>query len=171
MIIKKSLGYASNLLINIQKIILIISFSLIVIGLGFTVFMRYFIQADIPGFQEIIIIPALWLYFIGASYGSYSKYHISVDLIDTYIKNKKVLSVIQLLTTIISSATLVIMTYWSFEHIFWSFSIGSKSSHWNIPEYVPHLSIFIGLLLMTGYILRDLFNKVLEVISLVKQKK
>lgn len=149
-------------LINLQKAILFVSSFLIVIGLAITVTMRYFIKSDFFGLEELLIIPAFWLYFIGASYGSYRKYHITVDIVNTYISRKKLLKIIQIITGIITIFVALIMAIWAFDYVKWTYVTGSKSSAWKIPLFIPNSSAFIGFILMTLYLIRDVVINVIE---------
>lgn len=156
----------SKILENTQKIILFISSSLIVIGLALTVIMRYFLQTDLFGLEELLVFPAFWLYFIGASYGSFKNYHITVDLMDTYLNNKWMLIIIRSITTLITLIVLTIMTYWALQHFVWVYNSESKSSVWKIPNYFSHGSILIGFFLMLIYSIRDFMSNISKLMEM-----
>lgn len=158
------LSMVSTFVLQMQKVILLLSSLLIVLGLGITVTMRYFIKTDFFALEELLIIPAFWLYFIGASYGAHEKYHVIVDFINTYA-SKRIAEIVQLFTVIVTVIVSVIMTVWAFDHVMWSFQSGSKSSAWKIPLYIAHSSVLVGFLLMTIYFIRDFISDLLTMIK------
>lgn len=164
---KQIYSLMSTFVLQVQKIILLISSLLIVLGLGITVTMRYFIKTDFFALEELLIIPAFWLYFIGASYGAHERYHVIVDFINTYA-SKKVADIVQLITVIVTVVVSVIMTVWAFDYVMWSFQSGSKSSAWKIPLYIAHSSVLVGFLLMTIYFTRDF---VIDLLTILKNEQ
>src|SRR5699024_6417045 len=103
-----------------------------------------------------------WLYFLGAAYASRIKnYHIQADLISSYMTSEIGLKIIQLITSLVTCVTAVIMTYWSFEFFQNSLLSGSKTPALKIPLYVSHSSVFFGFLIMTLYFIMHLINDVI----------
>lgn len=159
---KKRLSDFFLVIVKLQRFILIISSLAIVVGLGITVFMRYFIQSDLFGLEELLLIPALWLYFIGASFGAYDKYHVTADLLNVYLKNPFIKRVILIITTTVTLIVSIVMLVWAFEFIIWSVQSGAKSSAWKIPMYIPQSSVLFGFLLMTLYFARDFIEIIMK---------
>lgn len=142
-----------NILLAVQKGIMIISSVFILLGLVTTVVLRYIFQADLFGLEELILIPTFWMYFIGASYGTHLNEHITADLTKVYIKNEKVKSFIQFINTVICLVIAIVFTLWANNFVLWNINSGASSSVWNYPMYIPQSAILIGFLLMSFYLL------------------
>lgn len=155
MLKKNPLDTFFSVLDRIQEIVLVISFVLLVIGTGTNVVTRYFLNTDIFGMEELILVPSLWLYFIGASYATSHTFHIRIDLIDTYLTNKKAIRYIKVFTTFVSLVVVVLMSYWVADYVIWTFEMGSASTVWNIPTYITHGIVLLGFILMNIYLVRD----------------
>lgn len=133
---------------------------LIVIGLSLTVVLRYILKMDLFGMEDLLIIPVFCLYFFGATYGSYENSHISADILDSYIKNPKVLLIIRMFTNAVSIAASGIFSVWAIQYFLWSFDKMESTSGWHIPLFIPHGIVMIGFILMTMYMLIHLFNQI-----------
>lgn len=137
---------------------MIISSSLILIGLGVTVVLRYIFQTGLHGLEELIIIPAFWMYFIGAAYGTYKKEHITADIVSVYLKGEKKHLWLKLIISLINCSLISIFAFWSIEYIIWSINSGAHSNVWKYPMYIPQSSILVGFGLMTLYTFVELVN-------------
>ncbi|MGM0901787.1 MAG: TRAP transporter small permease [Bacillota bacterium] len=149
-------------LLYIQKGIMIVTSSLIVIGLGITVVLRYIFQTGLHGLEELIIIPAFWMYFMGAAYGTYKKEHITADILSVYLKSEKKRLWLNLIISLINFSLISIFAYWSIEYIIWSINSGAHSNVWKYPMYIPQSSILVGFGLMTLYTFIDLVKNILK---------
>lgn len=163
---RKALHICTLLFDNLQKIILVLSSVLLVITLSVTVVMRYILKTDIFGLEELIIIPGFWLYFLGAGYATREKdFHISADLVSSYVTNQTILKVVYIITSVFTLIISMVMTYWSFDFLSWSFTGGSRTPALKIPEYIAQGSVFTGFLIMTIYFLIHLINDIYSVIT------
>lgn len=151
----------SSLLV-IQRGIMILSSSLILLGLGVTVVLRYVFQTGLHGLEELIIIPAFWMYFIGAAYGTYNKEHITADILSVYLKGEKKRLWLKVIISLINCSLISIFAFWSIEYIIWSINSGAHSNVWKYPMYIPQSSILVGFGLMTLYTFVDLVKDVVK---------
>lgn len=149
--------------LKIQRFIMFASSILIVIGLSLTVVFRYILKMDLFGMEDLLIIPVFCLYFFGATYGSYENSHISADILDTYVKNEKILLIIRTFTNIISIVASGIFSFWAFQYFLWSYDKMESTSGWHIPLFIPHGIVMIGFILMTMYMLIHLYNQVQQI--------
>src|SRR5690625_1050175 len=141
-----------------------VSSILIIVALSLAVLLRYVLKIDLFGLEELLIIPIFLLYFLGASYGSYEKSHITADIMETYVKNEKVLKAIRLFTTFVSLVASSVFTYWAFQYFLWSVNKLEKTPGWHIPLFIPHGIVLIGFLLMSIYFL-------IHVVQLIRELK
>jgi len=151
----------SSLLV-IQRGIMILSSSLILLGLGVTVVLRYVFQTGLHGLEELIIIPAFWMYFIGAAYGTYTKEHITADIVSVYLKGEKKRLWLKVIISLINCSLISIFAFWSIEYILWSINSGAHSNVWKYPMYIPQSSILVGFGLMTLYTFVELVKDMLK---------
>lgn len=130
------------------------SFLLIVCNLGsafivvFNVFMRYVLRVDFFGMDEVLLILMIWMYCIGGAYGSYEGSHITADILGSYIKDEKKLKILKVIQNLVSILVLVIMTFYVWKYLSWSFQKGGRSTALKYPLIIPQLSLGIGFTLM-----------------------
>jgi len=141
---------------------MILSSSLILLGLGVTVVLRYVFQTGLHGLEELIIIPAFWMYFIGAAYGTYTKEHITADIVSVYLKGEKKRLWLKVIISLINCSLISIFAFWSIEYILWSINSGAHSNVWKYPMYIPQSSILVGFGLMTLYTFVELVKDMLK---------
>lgn len=137
-------------LIKLQQWILIACSIVVVLIMCTAVVLRYVLNADLYGTEEIVIIIAFWLYFIGSSYGSYDKSHVKADIIPQLLSEKKRLG-LSIAVSLIMVSLCLLFTYWSVEFVRYSIAEMPRTLAWGIPMAVAHSSVFLGYLLMTFY--------------------
>ena len=140
-----------NLVLKLERFVIVLTGWLVTVLIVLGVVLRYLLNADLFGIEEILIILAFWLYFMGSAYGSYEGSHIRADIYKVFLKNPKAVKLINLLTLSISSFTSAVFTIWGFKYVLWGLQKGAKSPGWRIPQVIPQSSIFFGFLLMTVY--------------------
>jgi len=149
-----------NSLLVVQRGIMILSSSLILLGLVVTVVLRYVFQTGLHGLEELMIIPAFWMYFIGAAFGTYKKEHITADIVSVYLKGEKKRLWLKVIISLINCSLISIFAYWSIEYIIWSINSGAQSNVWKYPMYIPQSSMLVGFGLMTLYTLVELVKDI-----------
>jgi len=137
--------------LSMERVLLKICCFLVFVVLIISVFMRYVFKSDLYGIEEIIAIIAMWMYMLSASYASYEGSHIKADILDTYVKNQKVLTLDHLVVEIISTMVLGVFTVWGFQYAAWSLETGNLSPYWKFPLFISQVSLAVGLCLMLIY--------------------
>lgn len=151
--------------LKIQSALMIIA-SIGTATLIFTVFFgRNLFSYDIYGNEDFLIIGAMWLYFIGAGYGSYDDSHISADMINSFLKNKKVLKIIDILVYAIGFIVLIVFASWSFKYVAWSLKTGAKTTARKIPLVISQLPLCLGFINMSIYTFYHLLLRIVEYID------
>ncbi|MGN0721351.1 MAG: TRAP transporter small permease [Anaerovoracaceae bacterium] len=138
-------------LLKIEKTVLMICTLLVFIVLIVSVVIRYVFKSDLYGIEEIIAIVAMWMYMLSASYASYEGSHIKADILDTYVKNQKILALDHLVVEIISALVLGVFCIWGVEYAQWTISSGNLSPYWKFPLCISQVSLSVGLILMEFY--------------------
>lgn len=145
----------NNFFEKIVTVIMVASASFVVLAVGSSAIMRYFVRRDIYGVEELITIAAFWMYFAGAVYATKTRQQISAEMFTIFTKNPKVLYGVALAQRSITLILCLIYTWWGWEFIFWSVNGGGKTTLWQIPLYVGQSAVFLGLVCMLIYFVRD----------------
>ena len=140
-----------NLLLFVQRKVLLAT-SLIMIGiLVGVVVMRYVLHADFFGYDELALVDSFWMYFIGASYAMYQKSHVKADIFANLFHKTGQLR-LRIVSGFMQIALQLVFDVLAFNMIMRSLTTWPTTSSWRIPFIFPQLSIFIGFLLMTFYL-------------------
>ncbi len=145
-----------NFFEKIVTVIMVITAAFIVMVISTSAIMRYFLDRDIYGIEELITIAAFWMYFAGAVYASKTRRQISAELFSMFTKNGNILYGIALVQRSITFLLCLIYAWWGWEFISWSFQSGGKTTLWQIPLYVGQSSVCLGLICMLIYFARDI---------------
>lgn len=108
------------------------------------------------GIEELLILPTIWLYMMGAANASEERSHISVDILEVFLKNETVLTISSFVKNIVSFFIGIILTYWMFNYISYSFTVWKLTPLLSLPVFFLESALFVGVLLMTLYTLADL---------------
>ena len=125
---------------------------------------RYLFHINFYGWDEIAVLLAFWLYFAGAAYGAFNRTHITVSIVDSYVKEgrlKKILIFIRQLATVIACGFFTYYAIRAFEFQFFgpgprAFRFQPRTQLLRIPMWASYLPILIGFILMQLYFTRDL---------------
>ena len=145
----------NNFFEKIVTVIMVASASFVVLAVGSSAIMRYFVRRDIYGVEELITIAAFWMYFAGAVYATKTRQQISAEMFTIFTKNPKVLYGVAFAQRSITLILCLIYAWWGWEFIFWSVNGGGKTTLWQIPLYVGQSAVFLGLVCMLIYFVRD----------------
>jgi len=149
----------TTFLINFQKYISIIMIILLVSMVFIQVILRAF-NLPLMGIEELLILPTIWLYMLGAANASQERSHISVDIIEVFVSNPKVIAVLNVIKNIVSLIIGAILIYWMFIHISYSFSMWKLSPLLSMPLFFVESALFVGVFLMTLYTLMDTIRSI-----------
>lgn len=145
---------------NAQRATLIVCNLAIMLIVVSAVVMRYALELDFYGSEEILMIFAHWLYFIGAAHGSFENSHVEADFIQDWLGDTKLADVLAYARDVIEICVLFVLTYWAFLFVSFAVDRWPVSSGWGIPLLVPQSAIFTGFVLMTLHTLRRFWLKV-----------
>ena len=137
-------------LAQIQRVILFITSLLLAFSFGAEVILRYFLKEDLMGYEEIVVLIAFWMYLIGGAYGSYQRSHIRVDILEHLLKGKKLI-VYNFLNNTVSAILVLVLAYYSIVFIPNSIQMGARSTVYQFPLFIGHLSLAVGFVLMAFY--------------------
>lgn len=147
-----------KILVKLMKVVLIIC------SVGSTgcivaaAFMRYCLNMNFYGSEEIILLFAFWLYFIGASYGSFENSHIKADLMNMYIRNMRYKDGLNLIAQFLTTCVNLVFLVWAFQSLLWAMQKNPLTTALKIPIAIPKSAIFVGFLLMAFYHIYYLYD-------------
>jgi TRAP-type C4-dicarboxylate transport system permease small subunit len=67
-----------------------VSFILLTVIIGAATFVRYVLEGDLYGYEEVVKLLSFWLYFAGAAWGAYNRSHVSADLVQSFVPEGRV---------------------------------------------------------------------------------
>jgi len=134
--------------------------TLIITGAAVT---RYILKINFIGYDELAVLVAFWFYFTGAAYGAYNNSHVTADVIDAYFPDGAAKRALTFARWLVTSAACGLFVYYGYRYFMFSFvgPLGNfefqpKSMTWRIPLWTTHISIFLGLIFMELYFIRNL---------------
>ncbi|MEM6462017.1 MAG: TRAP transporter small permease [Pseudomonadota bacterium] len=148
-------SFVWDLLLKIQRLIMLTSIVLTTTGIIVEVVMRYVFRSSFIGLQELAAYFALWLYFSGAAYGTYTRSHITADLTHLVITKPYYLALQKFLTNLISCCLLIYIIPWGWRYFEWGITRREQSSSTFLGSTYDIVffqsAIFYGIILMAFY--------------------
>ena len=123
-------------------------------------FMRYVLQVDFYGSEELIMLTAFWLYFMGASLATREDSHISADLICSLMKTPRQRRILKTIQHAISLAISVLATNWAYIYIAWSLARNPKTAVLKFPIIWLQFPILVFFILSSLYLLGHVINDI-----------
>lgn len=159
-----------NSLLKAENAIMMTANIGVVILVFISVLMRYILQKNTGGMEELIVFVATWIYFVGGAIGSYENSHITADFLSVFIHNEKAKEMIGMLRHLITFIILVGASYCAVELLIYSITNPSATSILKIPMIVIYLPIFVGIFLMTFYTVVHFVEALLRIIGKGKKE-
>lgn len=131
-----------KILTNIQTYVCAVLFSAIIIIGAANVFCRYVLNDSITWAEEAMRFICIWLVFIGSSLTIRIDGHVSIDVLQSFLKNTRVKCVLYVITRIIAASFLVVLLPASVELV--QKMGNSYSSAVGVPYSIVYLSFPIG---------------------------
>ncbi|MBQ7084342.1 MAG: TRAP transporter small permease [Anaerotignum sp.] len=131
-----------KILTNVQTYVCAILFTVIIIIGAANVFCRYVLNDSITWAEEAMRFICIWLVFIGSSLTIRIDGHVSIDVLQSFLKNTKVKFVLYVITRIVAASFLVVLLPASIELVQ---KMGNAySSAVGVPYSVVYLSFPVG---------------------------
>ena len=153
-------GYIS-LVNRLSQFIGVLAAIMVVIAVLITcqmIFIRYFLNGSTYWHTEAVVYLILAATLLGLPYVQKLKGHVNVDLVPLLLPpaGRKILMIISFLSAI---AVLVVMTYFSAELVYLSFSKGwTSDTVWGPPLWIPYMTMPLGFGLFALQLLADLLE-------------
>ena len=140
-----------------------VSFILLTVIIGTATFVRYVLEGDLYGYEEVVKLLSFWLYFAGAAWGAYNRSHVSADLVQSFVPEGRVKRFLVFLKDLVTVAVRLLFVWYGYGFFMFGFMgpLGTgialpRTTIWQIPLWTSYLAIFLGLIFMLFYFTRDL---------------
>lgn len=153
----KKLGKIFN---GIQEYILIITGVAVTILIMVAAAARYIFKTDFYGSEEITLFFAFWLYFIGSMYAAKNNSHINANMISMFVKNQTIIKTVEVVKDGITLFLTVVVSYWCFNYVSWSFGMNAKSNVFKLPNVIAQLPILLSFIAWIFYAFRDVYKSI-----------
>jgi len=157
-------NFFDKIVINSFSVICFSTTIILTVVICAAAFFRYILDGDLTGYEEWVKIFAFWLYFSAAAIGAYNRTHVSADLVQAYVPDGRFKDFLVFLKDLITVGVCLLFTWYGYEFFMFGFMgpLGTgvaipKTNVWRICLWVGYLSVFLGLIFMSYYFLRDLF--------------
>ena len=149
-----------RILIQAQRIIgilLALSAALIIVV---QVLLRYVFKAPLMGIEELLTFFTIWLYMLGASNASQTQTHIECGILTLYIKKERTTLIYEFIKSTLCVVIGAWATYWMYVYMTYCLKKWQYSTILKIPMFIGQCALFVGVLLMLLFALRDLYVSV-----------
>lgn len=147
-------------MLKAQEYICVITGIVMVLLIVAAAFMRWVLNINFSGSEEIIMFCAFWFYFMGSSAAAYEDSHITADMSNLFIKKEKTLLVVRTIKYFFSAAISIVGTVWSYNFLIWYLERNPRSPIYKLPEVFMVLPVFISFVLMSLYLLRYFIKEI-----------
>ncbi|MBQ0784722.1 MAG: TRAP transporter small permease subunit [Amphritea sp.] len=132
-----------------------------VAGMQFVqVITRYVFETPIMGLEEVAVIPTLWLYILGAVNASREDTQIRANVLEIFLKTERARHILLVVSESISLIISGWLTYWAWDYFQYAVRVSKETPTLYLPTLIYESALFIGLLLMTLYVLLHLSRHV-----------
>jgi len=159
--VKAIVSAIDNVLQILYDYIIMISGTFVTIMIMTGAFLRYVLNVDFYGSEEIILIFGFWLYFIGSISAARSKSHLNANMITVFTKNERIISVAGIIKDILSLAICILAIKWCSDYWAWSVALKPKTSVHKIPYYFQQFPMFLSFIMWGLYLVRDTYNAIM----------
>jgi TRAP-type C4-dicarboxylate transport system permease small subunit len=133
------------------KYILPLLISIVAVMQFYQVLMRYVFELPIMGLDELVVYPTLWLYLLGSVNAAREDTQIKANVLDVFLKSDRSRLVVRVIADLMSVIVSCWLTYWAWDYFLYAKRVWKESPTLYIPTFWAECSLFIGLVLMTGY--------------------
>ena len=150
-----ALNKVENFISAIEKTVMNVVGLLLPAIITVGVFFRYVLKIDLYAIEEIEVFLAIIFYFAGSAYASYKESQITADILQCSIKSFKARKIIAIIATFATFIISLCFTYWCTDMIHHAWLKSPRTSVWKLPLIAEYIVVFLCMILMTVYALRD----------------
>jgi len=126
----------------------------------YQVVMRYIFEIPVMGLDELVIYPTLWLYLLGSVNAAREDTQIKANVLDVFLKTDKSRLIVRVIADIMTVTVSLWLTYWAWDYFVYAKTVWKESPTLYIPTFWAESSLFVGMVLMSGYNCWYLFKNI-----------
>ena len=153
------------------KYTLTILISTVALMAFYQVVMRYIFEIPVMGLEEMMVYPTLWLYFLGSVNASREDTQIKANVLDVFLKTDRAKLIVRVMADVMSVVVSAWLTYWAYDYFRYALRVWKESPTLYVPTFYAECSVFIGLVLMTGFAVMYLVRNFRKLISAEKAEQ
>ncbi len=119
----------------------------------YQVVMRYIFEIPVMGLEELLVYPTLWLYFLGSVNASREDTQIKANVLDVFLKTARAKLTVRVIADVMGVVVSTWLTYYAWDYFRYALRVWKESPTLYVPTFYAECSVFVGLVLMTGYAL------------------
>lgn len=150
----------------LQEAIIVFAAASVVLLFIAEVLARYILNINFVGYDEIVLLAVVWLYFIGGGYAMYKREHISAEMLQLFLKGRK-LQGARLVTIWLTFVIAVVLVKWGIDFTTYSLASPSYTIALGIPKIAGQLSLVVGYVLVAVY---SLFYAIEDTVKFVRRE-
>ena len=121
----------------------------------YQVIMRDIFEISVMGLEELLVYPTLWLYFLGSVNASREDTQIKANVLDVFLKSDRARLKVRVIADLMSVIISAWLTYWAWDYFRYALKVWKESPTLYIPTFYAECAVFIGLVFMTFFALRN----------------
>ena len=125
-------------------------------------FMRYLLQKDFYGMEELVLLIAFWMYFVGSAVASREGSQVSAALVTSLLRSDKQRAVLTLIRNILTMILFGILAKWAYDYLLWSIQMRPTTAVYKIPMYIDHAALLVSFVLSALYEIKHICHTCLE---------
>ena len=133
------------------------------------VVMRYIFEIPIMGLEEVLVYPTLWLYFLGSVNASREDTQIKANVLDVFLKTDRSRQIVRVIADALSLVTSAWLTWWAWDYFRYALKVWKESPTLYIPTFYAECAMFIGMALMTFYVIYYLLRNAKRLLTMVSE--
>jgi len=119
---------------------------------------RYVLEIPMMGLEEMAVFPTLWLYILGSVNASREDTQIRANVLEIFLKTARARLILHVISETLSLIIAAWLTWWAWDYFRYALRVGKESPTLYIPTIYYECALFIGLVLMTLYVVWHLFR-------------
>ncbi len=148
------LGTTVQWLLRLKSTFLMLSTFILALTFFLVVVLRYVLETDLFAYEEWLMPLCFWMFFLGSAVGTYEDSQIKADILESWIKNVRVIWWRKVVLTAFELIVTCFLVYYAIEMLIdeindyprWQSTIALR-----IPFFVPRLGMFLGFSFMAFY--------------------
>ncbi len=133
----------------------------------YQVLMRYIFELPVMGLDELLVYPTLWLYFMGSVNACREDTQIKANVLDIFMKTEIGKLRVRVVADIMSFVVSSWLTWWAWDYFLYALKVWKESPTLYIPTFWAECAFFIGMTLMTSFVLWHLIKNIRRLILAV----